>query len=139
MTLMQMKAMNFAELPSIQCPWNVLILDLQSILKQESLDNVNLFSIITIMSFFLLTPVTLFVEGTKLTPAFVQSAVSMMLEAHCIFTYMHVNRHVHMCVCNIYTANLSFCLNDSGSESSTNIYKIALCWAMFSCLSTGKI
>ncbi|ONK69725.1 uncharacterized protein A4U43_C05F26070 [Asparagus officinalis] len=41
--------------------------------KEESLDNINLFSIITIMSFFLLTPVTLFVEGTKFTPAYVQS------------------------------------------------------------------
>lgn len=42
--------------------------------KEESLDNINLFSIITIMSFFLLTPVTLFVEGTKFTPAYLQSA-----------------------------------------------------------------
>ncbi|XP_008792793.1 phosphoenolpyruvate/phosphate translocator 1, chloroplastic-like [Phoenix dactylifera] len=42
--------------------------------KEESLDNINLFSIITIMSFFLLAPVTLFVEGTKFTPSFVQSA-----------------------------------------------------------------
>lgn len=42
--------------------------------KEESLDNINLFSIITIMSFFLLAPVTLFVEGTKFAPSFVQSA-----------------------------------------------------------------
>ncbi|ONK79169.1 uncharacterized protein A4U43_C01F3630 [Asparagus officinalis] len=41
--------------------------------KEESLDNINLFSVITIMSLFLLTPVTLFVEGAKFTPAYVQS------------------------------------------------------------------
>ncbi|CAL9750735.1 unnamed protein product [Musa acuminata subsp. burmannicoides] len=42
--------------------------------KEESLDNINLFSIITIMSFFLLAPVTLFVEGIKITPTYLESA-----------------------------------------------------------------
>lgn len=42
--------------------------------KEESLDNINLFSIITIMSLFLLAPVTLFFEGVKFTPAYMQSA-----------------------------------------------------------------
>ncbi|CAL9049281.1 phosphoenolpyruvate/phosphate translocator 1, chloroplastic [Musa acuminata AAA Group] len=41
--------------------------------KEESLDNINLFSIITIMSFFLLAPVTLFVEGIKITPTYLES------------------------------------------------------------------
>ncbi|URE26709.1 Triose phosphate phosphate translocator, non-green [Musa troglodytarum] len=41
--------------------------------KEESLDNINLFSIITIMSFFLLAPATLFVEGIKFTPSYLQS------------------------------------------------------------------
>jgi len=36
--------------------------------KEGSLDNINLFSIITIMSFFLLLPTTFFVEGVKFTP-----------------------------------------------------------------------
>ncbi|KAG0554462.1 hypothetical protein M758_12G097100 [Ceratodon purpureus] len=36
--------------------------------KEGSLDNINLFSIITIMSFFLLLPVTYFAEGVKFTP-----------------------------------------------------------------------
>ena len=44
---------------------------------QESLDNITLFSIITIMSFFLFTPVALLVEGVKFTPAYLQSAVSI--------------------------------------------------------------
>ncbi|XP_066323009.1 phosphoenolpyruvate/phosphate translocator 2, chloroplastic-like [Miscanthus floridulus] len=42
--------------------------------KEESLDNLNLFSIITVMSFFVLAPVTLFTEGVKITPTFLQSA-----------------------------------------------------------------
>jgi hypothetical protein len=47
------------------------------ILSQESLDNITLFSIITIMSFFFLVPVAIFMDGVKFTPAFLQSAVSI--------------------------------------------------------------
>lgn len=43
---------------------------------QESLDNITLFSIITIMSFFLSVPVAVIVEGIKFTPTYIQSAVS---------------------------------------------------------------
>ncbi|CAN6446227.1 unnamed protein product [Victoria cruziana] len=42
--------------------------------KEDSLDNINLFSIITVMSFFLLAPVTILAEGIKFTPAYIQSA-----------------------------------------------------------------
>ncbi|KAH1075535.1 hypothetical protein J1N35_027863 [Gossypium stocksii] len=42
--------------------------------KEESLDNITLFSIITIMSFILLAPVAIFVEGIKFSPAYMQSA-----------------------------------------------------------------
>ncbi|CAK7328880.1 unnamed protein product [Dovyalis caffra] len=42
--------------------------------KEESMDNITLFSIITIMSFILLAPVTLFMEGVKFTPLYLQSA-----------------------------------------------------------------
>lgn len=45
-------------------------------LKQDSIDNITLFSIITVMSFFLLSPVAIFMEGVKFTPAYLQSAVS---------------------------------------------------------------
>ncbi len=37
------------------------------------MDNINLFSIITIMSFFILAPVTLLLEGVKFTPSAMQS------------------------------------------------------------------
>ncbi|KAJ9559731.1 hypothetical protein OSB04_004891 [Centaurea solstitialis] len=42
--------------------------------KEESLDNITLFSIITIMSFLMFTPVALLVEGVKFTPSYLQSA-----------------------------------------------------------------
>ncbi|KAL8097946.1 phosphoenolpyruvate/phosphate translocator 1, chloroplastic-like [Apium graveolens] len=42
--------------------------------KEESLDNITLFSIITIMSFILLAPVSIFMEGVKFTPSALQSA-----------------------------------------------------------------
>lgn len=40
---------------------------------KKSLDNINLFSIITIMSFFILAPFTLIVEGFKVSPAVMTS------------------------------------------------------------------
>lgn len=48
---------------------------------QESIDNITLFSIITIMSFILLAPVSLFMEGVNFTPAYLQSAVSYLYRA----------------------------------------------------------
>ncbi|CAL5388197.1 unnamed protein product [Camellia sinensis] len=62
--------------------------------KEESLDNITLFSIITIMS-FLLTPFTLFMEGVKVTPAYLQSAglnvrqvyIRSLLAALCFHAY----------------------------------------------------
>jgi len=40
------------------------------------MDNITLFSIITVMSFFLSVPIALVMEGVKFTPAYLQSAVS---------------------------------------------------------------
>ncbi|GFP79909.1 triose phosphate/phosphate translocator non-green plastid chloroplastic [Phtheirospermum japonicum] len=42
--------------------------------KEESLDNITLFSIITIMSFFLMAPTAIFMEGIKFTPSALQAA-----------------------------------------------------------------
>ncbi|KAL3642354.1 hypothetical protein CASFOL_013169 [Castilleja foliolosa] len=42
--------------------------------KEDSLDNITLFSVITIMSFFLMIPPTLFVEGVKFTPSYLQAS-----------------------------------------------------------------
>uniref|UniRef100_A0A5B7BA11 Putative phosphoenolpyruvate/phosphate translocator n=1 Tax=Davidia involucrata TaxID=16924 RepID=A0A5B7BA11_DAVIN len=67
--------------------------------KEESLDNITLFSIITIMSFFLLAPVTLFMEGVKFTPSYLQSAglnvnqlyTRSLLAALCFHAYQQVS------------------------------------------------
>ncbi|KAM0829312.1 hypothetical protein ACQ4PT_066954 [Festuca glaucescens] len=67
--------------------------------KEASLDNINLFSIITVMSFFLLAPVTLLTEGVKVTPTFLQSAglnlqqvyTRSLIAAFCFHAYQQVS------------------------------------------------
>ena len=44
--------------------------------KEEALDNINLFSVMTILSFLLLIPIAVFLEGFKLTPEYMQFAAS---------------------------------------------------------------
>jgi solute carrier family 35 protein E1 len=66
---------------------------------QGSLDNINLFSIITIMSFFLLAPATLLVEGVKFTPSYLQAAgldvkvvaTRALLAGICFHSYQQVS------------------------------------------------
>ncbi|XP_059657893.1 triose phosphate/phosphate translocator, non-green plastid, chloroplastic-like [Cornus florida] len=66
--------------------------------KEESLDNITLFSIITIMSFILLAPVTIFMEGIRFTPSYLQSAglnvrqvyIRSLLAALCFHAYQQV-------------------------------------------------
>ncbi|KAJ8749948.1 hypothetical protein K2173_013863 [Erythroxylum novogranatense] len=52
--------------------------------KEEALDNVNLFSVITIISFILLVPVAIFAEGVKFTP-YLQSAGNQGLDVREVF------------------------------------------------------
>ncbi|CAL5075041.1 unnamed protein product [Urochloa decumbens] len=67
--------------------------------KEESLDNINLFSIITVMSFFLLAPITLLTEGVKVSPAVLQSAglnlkqvyTRSLIAAFCFHAYQQVS------------------------------------------------
>ncbi|KAG8049484.1 hypothetical protein GUJ93_ZPchr0009g279 [Zizania palustris] len=67
--------------------------------KEESLDNITLFSIITVMSFFLLVPVTLLTEGVKVTPTVLQSAglnlkqiyTRSLIAAFCFHAYQQVS------------------------------------------------
>ncbi|KAK1440886.1 hypothetical protein QVD17_06719 [Tagetes erecta] len=44
--------------------------------KEEALDNINLFSVMTIISFFMLIPFAVLLEGFKLTPEYLQFAAS---------------------------------------------------------------
>lgn len=47
-------------------------------LLQETLDDINLFSIMTVMSFLLSIPLMLYVDGIKFSPAYLQSTVSIV-------------------------------------------------------------
>ena len=52
--------------------------------SKGSLDNMNLFQIITIMAFFMLAPVTLLFEGAPFLPARVAELVGCRLGALCL-------------------------------------------------------
>ncbi|XP_045788757.1 triose phosphate/phosphate translocator, non-green plastid, chloroplastic-like [Trifolium pratense] len=66
--------------------------------KEESVDNITLFSIITVMSFFLSLPLAIFMEGVKFTPTYIQSAgldvqqvyIRSLLAALCFHAYQQV-------------------------------------------------
>ncbi|KAL1173241.1 hypothetical protein V6Z11_A05G400000 [Gossypium hirsutum] len=47
--------------------------------NEETLDNINLFSIITIISFMLLVPAAILLEGVKFSPSYLQSAANQGL------------------------------------------------------------
>ncbi|KAG5522930.1 hypothetical protein RHGRI_034920 [Rhododendron griersonianum] len=83
--------------------------------KEESLDNITLFSIITIMSLFLLAPVTFFMEGVKITPSYLQAAgldvrqvyTRSLLAALCFHAYQQIK--------------LCFNCNSGDSDCSTGV------------------
>ncbi|GLT31907.1 hypothetical protein SLA2020_066070 [Shorea laevis] len=47
--------------------------------KEDTLDNINLFSVMTIISFTLLVPAAIFLEGVKFSPSYLQFAASQGL------------------------------------------------------------
>ncbi|BAT76077.1 hypothetical protein VIGAN_01403500 [Vigna angularis var. angularis] len=65
---------------------------------EESMDNITLFSIITVMSFLISAPLTLLVEGVKFTPTYLQSSglnvnevcIRSLLAALCYHAYQQV-------------------------------------------------
>nr|GEV21756.1 triose phosphate/phosphate translocator, non-green plastid, chloroplastic-like [Tanacetum cinerariifolium] len=67
--------------------------------KEESLDNITLFSVMTIMCFLMFTPVALLVDGVKCTPAYLQSAglnikevyIRSLLASICFHAYQQVS------------------------------------------------
>ncbi|KAL9249873.1 Phosphoenolpyruvate/phosphate translocator 2, chloroplastic-like protein [Drosera capensis] len=67
--------------------------------KEESLDNITLFSIITIMSFILIAPAAILVEGVKFTPTYLEAAglnvkqvyTWALLAAICFHAYQQVS------------------------------------------------
>lgn len=75
------------------------------------LDNINLFSIITVLSGLLLLPVSLFMEGWRLTPAGLQAAVSCppCTQIHTRGTRTHT---WHTSCCPPYPPGRWFCRMD---------------------------
>ncbi|CAL1391770.1 unnamed protein product [Linum trigynum] len=70
--------------------------------KEETLDNVNLFSVITIISFLLLVPSAIYIEGIKFTPSYLKSAANQglnvkqlclrsLLAGFCFHSYQQVS------------------------------------------------
>lgn len=66
-----------------------LVHQFQFVFMQDSLDNITLFSLITIMSFILLAPAAIFIEGVKFTPSFLQSTVSKLREQKWYLDTLH--------------------------------------------------
>ncbi|XAR51881.1 hypothetical protein NMG60_11006665 [Bertholletia excelsa] len=73
--------------------------------KEEAMDNINLFSTITIISFLLLTPVAILMEGVKFSPSYLQFAASQglnikelcirsLLTGFCFHTYQQVSYYI---------------------------------------------
>jgi solute carrier family 35 protein E1 len=63
---------------------------------QDNLDDVNLFSIMTVMAFLLSAPLMLSVEGIKFSPSYLQSTVSLanfenMFLVFCRFSTSNMN------------------------------------------------
>jgi solute carrier family 35 protein E1 len=63
--------------------------------KEDSLDNITIFSIITLMSFMLLAPVTIFMEGVKFTPAYLQSAGLNVKQVYTWFILAALSFHAY--------------------------------------------
>ncbi|XP_016751520.2 phosphoenolpyruvate/phosphate translocator 2, chloroplastic isoform X2 [Gossypium hirsutum] len=70
--------------------------------NEETLDNINLFSIITIISFMLLVPAAILLEGVKFSPSYLQSAANQglnirelcirsLLAGFCLHSYQQVS------------------------------------------------
>lgn len=61
-----------------------------SLVMQEAMDDINLFSVITILSFLLSCPLMLLAEGVKFSPAYLKSTVSVCK--------IQANRYLDCCV-----------------------------------------
>ncbi|KAK8676360.1 hypothetical protein V6N13_034410 [Hibiscus sabdariffa] len=70
--------------------------------NEETLDNINLFSVITIISFILLVPAAILLEGVKFSPSYLQSAANQglnirelcirsLLAGFCFHSYQQVS------------------------------------------------
>lgn len=56
------------------------VLSKEFMFRKDALDNINLFSVITIISFVLAVPTAILIEGIKFSPSYLQSAASQGLD-----------------------------------------------------------
>ncbi|XP_021751218.1 uncharacterized protein LOC110716873 [Chenopodium quinoa] len=82
--------------------------------KEELMNNITLFSIITVMSFILLAPAIIFMEGVKFTPTYIEAAglnvqqlyTRSLVAALCFHAYQQVTpppQHTHkFCNCVVF-------------------------------------
>ncbi|KAF6148259.1 hypothetical protein GIB67_012034 [Kingdonia uniflora] len=81
--------------------------------KKKSMDNITLFSVITIMSLFLLTPVALFMEGVKFTPTYLQVVglnakdicIKALVAGICFHAYQQVRHSSGYCIYLYFTSD----------------------------------
>ncbi|KAF6168510.1 hypothetical protein GIB67_015057 [Kingdonia uniflora] len=91
--------------------------------KKKSMDNITLFSVITIMSFLLLTPVALFMEGVKFTPTYLQAAglndkhvcIKALIAGICFHAYQQLAM-TYTSLCSFLGGPLSFVKRFSYAE-----------------------
>lgn len=99
---------------------------------QESLDNITLFSIITMMSFVLLFPVAYFTEGLKFTPAYLQSAVSILLN------FNNFSKGSVFGSFFWYALFLILTTGATGIKCSADVNQVFSCSVVLPCISAGE-
>ena len=105
--------------------------------QQDSLDNITLFSIITIMSFILLAPVSIFMEGINFTPSYLQSAVSKFQESDIAtvpFSFLVIHKVTSMI--NESVIFVIYCI--LGTEYGTDLQKVSHCRTLLPRISAGE-
>ena len=59
---------------------------MQDVMMQDVMDDINLFSVITVLSFLVSCPLMFFAEGIKFTPGYLQSTVGVSKIRQDIYT-----------------------------------------------------
>lgn len=90
------------------------------------MDNINLFSVITIISFILLVPSAILLEGVKFTPSYLDTAVSYILISESIS-----GEQVNMCVHNVLWPYSSFFCIRQVKDWQSESYVQNLFWLDF--------
>lgn len=90
------------------------------------------------MSFFILAPFTFFTEGVKITPTFLQSAVSViMFDFKSIACKQKKNDRENVAACLTIRVNSDRLYVFVGFGCTTGPYKVSACCTLFPCISTG--